>query len=881
MQESTLKNIDLIYRSLLALSACDDDHATEKNGVGYNGRDSTFGNSLANQVREGKALTPRQLAAAFKMLGTYRVQLERSGIKLPRDLPREIAITQPTQKQDTVISVRLVSDRLMVKSPYNAERVAKFHDLKGKWDGAFKEWSFPITALPALMEMNIMVHQSIIDRYAELKGDGKLPSFKPVAPAGQTIRPAMDFAHPPKMAHKFDEQMIVDAKALYSSVCRRIGFTEMKHQSEYVDFAIRNGGRVICALDVGLGKQQPVDTSVMTPAGWMKIGDLKVGHRVIGSNGKATAVTGVFPQGIKPSYCLTFSDGSSVEAGDEHLWTILSRTDSLHLRPITLTTKQMRGRTKQVGHSKLYLPILSAPIEFSCRDLLPIPPYTLGQLIANGSMSNGASALTVNSADWAEIKERISEEGVSIGAINQYGNTTRTRIPGIKTVIADMELGVKSGTKFIPVAYMHASPPDRISLLHGLMDGDGSISLGHNRITYCSTSKVLACQVQELVECLGGIASVKTYDRSQDNKPIEYSVRIRLPKSIPPFSTARKLDRFTPSLRTEPIRTVVSIEYVRDVESVCIRVDAEDQLYVTEHAILTHNTISNLIPAAVYAKKFGAEVWVIAPISLHDNWRREAKLVGLDVKMISWAKIPTAPHYPFVLICDEVHYCQHYTIKYVKDDNGKPLLDANNKQVKKIAPRRTGGMLGLAESSYCVAWLGLTGTPVPNGRPAGLYPLLRASKHWLATDKRAYEKTFCLAGPTRWSKWDNSGVADEKILMKLFEFTNDVVFRRKKNECMDLPILSRNMRPITMSASAAKLYQETVDRLRSDWMAKIKRGEISSNNEALVSLGHLLHAVSVAKVETTTELVNELLDHGNQIIVAFQFKESIDAVQRA
>jgi hypothetical protein len=36
----------------------------------------------------------------------------------------------------------------------------------------------------------------------------------------------------------------------------------------------------------------------------------------------------------------------------------------------------------------------------------------------------------------------------------------------------------------------------------------------------------------------------------------------------------------------------VSVDYVRDVESVCIRVDAPDHLYVTDHAILTHNTAS-------------------------------------------------------------------------------------------------------------------------------------------------------------------------------------------------------------------------------------------------------------------------------------------------
>src|ERR1700677_4295669 len=79
---------------------------------------------------------------------------------------------------------------------------------------------------------------------------------------------------------------------------------------------------VLIADEMGLGKQQPVDSWVATPTGWRRIGDLLVGDFVIGSDGKRTKVTGVFPQGVKPSYRVHASDGSSVEAGPEHLWTV-------------------------------------------------------------------------------------------------------------------------------------------------------------------------------------------------------------------------------------------------------------------------------------------------------------------------------------------------------------------------------------------------------------------------------------------------------------------------------------------------------------------------------------------------------------------------------
>lgn len=66
-----------IERALLSLASVDGDHARVLNGVGFNGRDTDFGNSLAAQLRGGRTLSARQRAAAYKMLRTYKVQLLR------------------------------------------------------------------------------------------------------------------------------------------------------------------------------------------------------------------------------------------------------------------------------------------------------------------------------------------------------------------------------------------------------------------------------------------------------------------------------------------------------------------------------------------------------------------------------------------------------------------------------------------------------------------------------------------------------------------------------------------------------------------------------------------------------------------------------------
>ena len=109
-------------------------------------------------------------------------------------------------------------------------------------------------------------------------------------------------------------------------------------------------------------------------------------------------------------------------------------------------------------------------------------------------------------------------------------------------------------------------------------------------------------------------------DRHPRNKPIEYQIRMRLPVWVQPFTVERKAERYNPSKNSHPVRTVVSVEYTRNAEAVCISVDAPDHLYVTEHCILTHNTIQ----AIEALKTLGARrVLVLCPIVALGVWRDE------------------------------------------------------------------------------------------------------------------------------------------------------------------------------------------------------------------------------------------------------------------
>jgi hypothetical protein len=498
---------------------------------------------------------------------------------------------------------------------------------------------------------------------------------------------------------------------------------------------------------MGLGKQQPVDTQVATPSGWRRIGDLTVGDLVIGSNGQPTRVCGVFPQGVKPSYRLRFSDDSSVEAGPEHLWTVSYLAGGRRWQELTVTTAQLQGtepidvkwptgRTTRLVVDKLrfYLPMLSAPIAYAAGADLPIHPYLLGQLIGNGSLNHGTPKLVTGTRDWPDVVARFAREGVAHSVPRTYGSAVHVTFSGITDVIRALNLDVLSAEKRVPASYMTASIDARIALLHGLMDTDGSITAQRNRIVYHTTSRGLATDVRMLVEGLGGIASVREYDRTDEDKPIEFQVRVRLPESIRPFSVTHKAARYTPGSHASPVRVLQSVEYVRDVESVCIAVDAPDRLYVTEHCILTHNTMQ-----AIMSLPTNGKVMVVCPAAIKHNWKAEFARWRPEyrVSVLEGKKAFRAPEAGEVVIIN-YDVLPAYLVAAKGEDGAyahetpaamvealsdvRLILDEAHavKNYKAARSKKVGTLVRLVKT----AWL-LTGTPLLT-RPSDLWGMLSA-----------------------------------------------------------------------------------------------------------------------------------------------------------
>jgi phosphate starvation-inducible PhoH-like protein len=367
------------------------------------------------------------------------------------------------------------------------------------------------------------------------------------------------------------------------------------------------------------GRSQPLDSLLMTPNGWQKMGEIEIGDEVIGSDGKATEVIGVFPQGKKKVYRLTMTDDSTVLACDEHLWQVKTMEDKRRNKPArVLETKEMLGNFRRNHQYRYELPLISAPVEFDFRKV-PLEPYALGLLLGDGCITGKTSPAfcTTDAELVSSLQFSLAGMDLEITAKNIIDFTitnpkARGKFGKIPNLLTDNLrqlnlLGTNSSTKFIPENYLYNSAEIRIALLQGLLDTDGGPVTQKNRtcrIQYSSVSEKLKNDVVFLVQSLGGVANWRKR-RAEGRKPgfargreIPYRsdcfvLDIRLPENIKPFRLKRKAEIYEKSGAGRPMRFIKNIEFVGEMETQCISVAAIDSLYLTNDFILTHNTLND------------------------------------------------------------------------------------------------------------------------------------------------------------------------------------------------------------------------------------------------------------------------------------------------
>lgn len=356
------------------------------------------------------------------------------------------------------------------------------------------------------------------------------------------------------------------------------------------------------------GRAERLNSPIMTPDGVKLMGEIKVGDEVIGSNGNSINVIGVFPQGKKKIYRVTFSDKTFVECSGDHLWSTMTLNEKRHNKGYSVkTTSEISNTVKNKHGQKIHrVPILSGPVQFASKKIT-VDPYLLGVLLGDGNIRKGAVRLSVDEEIVTECQMRLPEGitiknrgGCDFGLVSENGKNVL-----LEQLYKFNLVGSKSYNKFIPEDYKYNSVNVRLELLKGIMDADGWVCKhrsGACRIQYCSTSKMLAEDVKFLVRSLGGYAYSRKleYDEFDTHvynghqiKHVHDSYVVDILISENPFKLLRKARMFHPNQKAAKL--ISSVEYVGEHDCQCIQVDSQDHLYVTRGFTLTHNTFDDAV----------------------------------------------------------------------------------------------------------------------------------------------------------------------------------------------------------------------------------------------------------------------------------------------
>lgn len=340
------------------------------------------------------------------------------------------------------------------------------------------------------------------------------------------------------------------------------------------------------------------------------IGLAKEGDEIFGSDGKPTTIVGVYPQGEVDLYEVEMADGRKSICCDEHLWTVYDyQAKKYKVLPLKELMREgwsynrKRVIDKKEGESTIYkyfIPI-NKEVDYDFNVKLPIDPYFLGLWLGDGS-SNLTAITTIDSEVENYICNYANSIALTVRKESKVGTEAKTlylknRKGADNHLFSTMREMKLINNKHIPDSYFYSSIEDRMELLRGLMDTDGTINKGGSDISFTSASKILSNDFLRLVRSLGIHARITHHTGNYVKKDGElntyYKVVMYTDKKV--FNLERKLKRIDKNNvnRNGKIErtAIVDIRRIDRAKATCIRVNNESREFLTNDFIVTHNSV--------------------------------------------------------------------------------------------------------------------------------------------------------------------------------------------------------------------------------------------------------------------------------------------------
>jgi phage terminase large subunit-like protein len=375
-------------------------------------------------------------------------------------------------------------------------------------------------------------------------------------------------------------------------------------------------------IETGKGqiKALALDTPIATPSGWTTMGELKAGDQVFDERGVPCNVIGAHEiRDDGECYAVRLDDGSEITAEAGHLWQTEMRKsgsadhgaatrgvplaerggwrNGLHTTAeIAATLRYKNGNYQSINHS---IP-LTGPLDLPSADL-PAPPYVLGCWLGDGD--SDTLRITVGDHDH-EILRHLQDERIRVGErrgghqhAGRYQLSWPNDYSGQRT--GSLASRFRSlnviGNKHIPAIYLRASRDQRLALLQGLMDTDGTIA--HDGQCAISSKWLrLAENIRDLAISLGLKATLNSGASKISGRYVGLYHRVVFyaPETLPVFRLKRKVVRQASRhdrRRLSGDHRIVACERVPTVPVRCISVDSPSQMFLAGRSLVpTHNS---------------------------------------------------------------------------------------------------------------------------------------------------------------------------------------------------------------------------------------------------------------------------------------------------
>ena len=395
--------------------------------------------------------------------------------------------------------------------------------------------------------------------------------------------------------------------------------------------------KIIVIANAAAGKAQPVNTIVPTPTGYMRLGELRPGNEVFNRFGEPEKIIAVFPQGKKQIYQVTFSDGRETQCCGSHLWSYYDENGQLVTEELYTMYKSGVIRLDKPGCRmyKYYIPSLKKPVAYNSKKY-EIDPYVMGVFIGNNSFSRKYLSI-LTKEEWvvqkvAKILNLKYQRSMWCG-ITEYvflSNDEKITVKQFLKQKPEVYHNCLMGT--IQENYLTGSIDQRFYLLQGLMDISGLVGGGKCDNPSCKVnSYITALNIAELIRSLGiGARVSESYSINSQRAVCIVDIYINNQERYKIFSDPKKVEAAMLYAETDnqiPARDV----YITNIEKtnlyvdmVCILVDHEEHLYLTNDFIVTHNT-TVLIERIKYLLNIGVNPKKIVAITF-------TKLAAQEIK---------------------------------------------------------------------------------------------------------------------------------------------------------------------------------------------------------------------------------------------------------